>query len=232
MVNGSTATIVQFYLSKRNPLSGIIYVKFDLPKAGNKLKSNKIPHLKECVPIRAKNLDFMLPTKNNRYGIKVYRTHYPLVVAHALTIHKSQGGTFDYIEANFDLSTASANPSKKTPVNAGQCYTALSRGKTSEGTKLVNFHEDVIKVNARALLELARMKKEKPLNTTHPVNSLSGTILSLLNIRSWNMHFEHFLSDPAHLKCCSIFCFTETHLDGQPKVNVCVNAFLSPLNMV
>ena len=220
LVNGSTGTIVHIYLGKGNPLSGIIYVKFDLSKAGNKLKSNKIPRFKECVPIRAKTLDFRLQAKNNRYGIKVYRTQYPLVVAHALTIHKSQGGTFDYIEANFDLSTASANPLKKTPVNSGQCYTALSRGKTSEGTKLVNFHECVIKVNARALLEIARMKKEKPLDTTHPVNSLSGTILSLLNIRSWNKHFEHFLSDSVHLKCCSIFCFTETHLDGQQKVDV------------
>ena len=221
LVNGSTGTIVHLHLSKRNPLNGKIYVKFDLPKAGSKMKSNKIPHLKECVPISAKNLDFTMETKNGKSTIKVWRTQYPLVIAHALTIHKSQGGTFKYVEANFDQSTKSNNPSKKAPVEQGSFYTTLSRVTTQDGLKLVNFHEDHIRVNEAALHEIARMRKERPLNVAHPVNSLSGEILALWNIRrSWKKKLENFLSHSVHLNCCSILCFTETGLDNDPDFDV------------
>ena len=44
-------------------------------------------------------------------------------------------------------------------MNPGQGYTALSRGKMSDGIKLVNFHEDSIKVNTKALLEMERLKQ-------------------------------------------------------------------------
>ena len=111
------------------------------------------------------------------------------------------------------------HPKRKTPLNSGQFYTGLSRAETSEGIKLVNFHEDVIKVNQKALLELLRMRRESPLNAKHPASSLSGSILSLLNIRSWNMHFQNFLSDPIHLNHCNIFCFTETHLNVEPRLD-------------
>ena len=33
-----------------------------------------------------------------------------------------------------------------------------------------------------------------------------------LNIRSWNGHMKHLLSDNT-FECCDLMCFTETHMD-------------------
>ena len=44
--------------------------------------------------------------------------------------------------------------------------------------------------------------------------------MALLNIRSWNLHLEHFICDPVHLKYCDIFCFTETHVNDNPRITI------------
>ena len=217
LVNGSTGTVVFLHFSKHHsPLNGEIYVKFDEPNAGNKLKSNKIPALKECVAIKAETKPFHISKKGS--NITVTQTQYPFRIAFAMTIHKSQGGTYKYMEANFDRS--SINPKRLTPINPGQGYTALSRGKMSNGIKLVNFHEDNIKVNTKALLEMNRLKPESLLDVTHPALYLTGNIIALLNIRSWNLHLQHFVCDPVHLNHCSIFCFTETNLKRKPTCDI------------
>ena len=217
LVNGSTGTIVHVNVNKRIPLSGFIYIKFDNPKSGNKLKSNRIPYLKDCVPIKAAVLPFSL--QQRRSQIKVFRKQYPIVVAYAITVHKSQGATFQYMEA--DLDRSSINPNRLTPLNPGQFYTLLSRGKESGGTKLSNFHEDNIKVNKKALMEIERLRTESLLNPMHPLSTfVSESVISLLNMRSWNLHLSHFLSDPAHINLCDIFCFTETQLQQEPMNDV------------
>ena len=54
----------------------------------------------------------------------------------------------------------------------------------------------------------------------HPALCLTGSIVALLNIRSWNLHLPHFISDHVHLNHCDIFCFTETHLKQKPTHDV------------
>ena len=120
-----------------------------------------------------------------------------------------------------DLDRSSINPNRLTPLNPGQFYTLLSRGKESGGTKLSNFHEDNIKVNKKALMEIERLRTESLLNPMHPLSTfVSESVISLLNMRSWNLHLSHFLSDPAHINLCDIFCFTETQLQQDPLYDV------------
>ena len=66
---------------------------------------------------------------------------YPIRLAWAITVHKSQGLTFDYVEA--DLGRA---------FSEGQVYVALSRCRTFEGLVLKSrIHPNAIKTNPHAI---------------------------------------------------------------------------------
>ena len=72
-----------------------LYVKFEDEKAGNKYKDARLRgELKQCVPITVQTNTFPLAKKDT---VRVERKQFPLVTAHALTIHKAQGSTMEYM---------------------------------------------------------------------------------------------------------------------------------------
>ena len=42
----------------------------------------------------------------------------------------------------------------------------------------------------------------------------------LFNVRSWNVHLEHFLSDKIYSTYSSLFCFTETNINYSPAKHI------------
>jgi len=76
------------------------------------------------------------PTRVGRDGFVVY-TQIPLRLGWAVTIHKSQGMTLDYIQ--IDLGT--------TIFTDGQAYVALSRAKTLEGVTVTQFSAGSFRVH-------------------------------------------------------------------------------------
>ncbi|HAO14922.1 MAG TPA: hypothetical protein DDE71_05115, partial [Tenacibaculum sp.] len=209
LINGSLGTIMHLQISDQYPLNGIIFIKFDDPNAGNSLKNNRLPeHLRDCVPIKSKALEFDFRPKSGRY-VSMVRRQYPGILAHAITIHKSQGSTYEYMVA--DMNNNVEGKKGKSGVKMGQAYTALSRCKTLEGLALRNFDMSKVKVNKPALKEMERLRNHGKLQFVHPLQEGNGNSFSLLNIRSWALHIDHFLLDPNFLQKCFIFCFTETH---------------------
>lgn len=65
------------------------------------------------------------------------RTQIPLMLAWAISIHKSQGQTIDWMQV--DLA--------KT-FEVGQAYVALSRGVSLENMRVLNFNSEVVKVHS------------------------------------------------------------------------------------
>ena len=65
----------------------------------------------------------------------------PIKLAYAITIHKSQGATIDYLE--IDLGTKI--------FEYGQGYTALSRGKKLENIKIIDLSANSFKVHPSVL---------------------------------------------------------------------------------
>ena len=109
LANGSCGTVKQL-------TSGSIDILFD-----NGVRANLEPAEFEYI-------------KEGRTKIK--RTQYPLRLAYGITIHKSQGMTFDKLVVNFNRI-----------FDYGQAYVALSRTKTLEGLVIRGFDHNKIVAN-------------------------------------------------------------------------------------
>ena len=64
------------------------------------------------------------------------------------------------------------------------------------------------------------MRNESLFSWQHPLIELNGISMCLFNIRSWNVHLEHFLSDKIYSTYFSLFCFTETNINDSPAKHV------------
>ena len=77
----------------------------------------------------------------------LHRQQFPISVAYAITIHKSQGLSLTTVMADLG----------KTVFECGQVYVALSRCKALLGLHLINFAPQKITVNLKALAEYKRL---------------------------------------------------------------------------
>ena len=197
-------------------------MKFDDPKAGNSMKDRRLRgELKECVPVTARAKSF--PLKKGKSTVVAERKQFPLILGHAITVHKSQGSTLAYMQGDLNRSTGKKTATGKNyqqPISQGQFYTLLSRAKSCDKVLLLNFEPENIKVNESALDEMVRMRNESLFSWQHPIIELNGISMCLFNIRSWNFHLEHFLSDKIYSTYSSLFCFTETNINDSPAKHI------------
>lgn len=122
LANGSCGTVKQL-------TSGSIDILFD-----NGVRSNLIPMEFEYI-------------REGRTKIK--RTQYPLRLAYGITIHKSQGMTFDKLVVNFNKIFA-----------CGQAYVALSRTRTLEGLIIQGFDHNKIAANKEVIEFYKKLENE------------------------------------------------------------------------
>ena len=123
LANGSCGTIKQL-------TSGSIDILFD-----NGVRANLLPVEFEYI-------------KEGRTKIK--RTQYPLRLAYGITIHKSQGMTFDKLVVNFNRI-----------FDYGQAYVALSRTKTLEGLIIRGFDHNKIVANKEVVEFYKKLETEE-----------------------------------------------------------------------
>ena len=209
LVNGLIGTVKRLDRVTDSP-RGTIYVQFNDPQAGNKYKDRRlVGDLKECVPIQPVVRTFNYPQRSKT---RAARKQFPLIVAYAITVHKAQGSTLPYMSGDLDQTSKGKNPA---PMSKGMLYTLLSRAKSRDKLQLLNFDKDRhIKTNTRALDEMNRMRTECVLSCNHPLTEMPGNKMCLFNIRSWNLHIQHFMSDVFFPTHSCLFCFTETNING------------------
>lgn len=82
---------------------------------------------------------------NNVY---VHREQFPICLAYAITIHKSQGLSLD--NAIIDIGSS--------VFSRGQAYVALSRVKTINGVHLINLDPSQIKAQESSIVEYNRLR--------------------------------------------------------------------------
>ena len=193
-------------------------MKFDDPKAGNSMKDRRLRgELKERAPITARAKRF--PLKKGTSTVIAERKQFPLILVHAITVHKSQGSTVAYMHGGLNRSTGRKTAIGKNyqqPISQGQFYTLIVPAKSRDQVLLLDFESEDIKANESALADIVRMRNESLFSWQHPIIELNGISMCLFNIRSWNVHLEQFLSDKIYSTYSSLFCFTKTNINDNP----------------
>jgi ATP-dependent DNA helicase PIF1 len=87
--------------------------------------------------------------ENKRQHIRASLRQYPLALAYALTIHKSQGLTLDYMATSIHKA-----------FTTGQAYVALSRARTFEGLYLLSFNVQKITTCPRVKAYYEQMENQ------------------------------------------------------------------------
>ncbi|XP_062618879.1 uncharacterized protein LOC134280486 [Saccostrea cucullata] len=203
LVNGVIGTLVDYNIPSNNKLNGQLYMKFEKDVIGKNARKSSPPQLKDTVPIQAISVRFLLASQ---CSVPVERKMYPVTLAYALTAHKSQGSTYEYMIADFTRLT-------KSPPPQGLAYTMISRATSRQGIKIVNFNDGDIKVNKDAFEEMHRMRRESQLSCSMAMTEKKQEELSIghINIRTLAKHAVDLQSDIAIQKL-DILCVSETHI--------------------
>ena len=136
-------------------------------------------------------------------GTKVTRHQYPLRLAWACTIHKTQGLTVDQCVV-----------SGKGTFLAGMQYVAMSRVTKLSGLYLIDFSVDSLYCDTKVKNALSEMTSLVPRDVS--LIRVDDTVLTVIghNIRSVKANFGHQKSNLDILKA-DIICVSETWLEEQ-----------------
>lgn len=198
-----------------NICSKRLWLEFDTNYVGRLRRVKYGPHIRskrgvlsdEWVPIELRTVNIKVSSK-----IKCHRQQFPLLLACALTIHKSQGGTFNQIIYDYHKNHRQQ-----------LVYVALSRVTSLEGLFLTNATDDFTFYHSQTAMnptiqdvqnEYKRLETHRlPTITTEMKQFLddgnSSFIIVNLNVQSLAAHARDVTSDPL-LSRADLLVLTET----------------------
>jgi hypothetical protein len=152
-------------------------VRFDDPRAGHVLKTNTCAYGGDVVPITAVSVKY-----DGRQGKIIIRKGLPLAVAHAVTVHKSQGMSLDAVCVRVTEFW-----------DSGQAYVAMSRCRTLRGVTITGgLRKEVFFCDLRALDEYHRMRTTEPIPLSYYNNAPHVAPVAIDNYAQ-----DPFLAHPA-----------------------------------
>ena len=187
LVNGATGLLKKIvYGTKSDSLERvpcILWMEFDDPTVGKDKRAKSQHRYVKDNAIQRNWTPIGLETRRFQRGrgvssYKIVRKQFPFIVAEALTIHKSQGDTYDCVVVHIEL---------RMLRNA--LYTALSRAKSASGLFVVGNLKLINKLSEKdpVHLELKRLREHCAIMWSIPLNSPD---IYVHNVRSLNKHWE------------------------------------------
>jgi len=162
-----------------------------------------------AVPIKKMKASFSVnPARNS---IRIQRSQFPLVLAYAITAHKSQGQTLEEVIVDFSGKGRSA---------PGSFYVAVTRVKKLSNLFLRSFDRSMIKTSVAVMTELSRLDRngygfyKVPLSReVFNFNESDEVKIVYLNVNGL-LDADHILDldSDVNLKCADILCIAETKL--------------------
>ena len=185
--------------------SGVIWVLFDEPEIGcetrgrrKALRTPDIPATWTPIETQMKRIQVSRNTQ-----ITATRTQFPLRVAAAKTVHRSQGQTLHAVVADFHKS-----------FGKHMHYVALSRVTNPNNLYITYFNKDDIKTDTRVHQEMHRLRTTAMINIPRHLDYRTmgeNTVACFINIRSLNRHAEDLAAD-YNYKNSYFTAIAETHL--------------------
>ncbi|CAB3232814.1 unnamed protein product [Arctia plantaginis] len=172
-----------------------------------------------AVPIEWRTSNITM-TRNKAVTVK--RKHFPIISACAMTIHKSQGGTFDQIVYEYDK----IHPQQLV-------YDALSRVTSIEGLFIVTFDDDETKfrfhhnrVQASSTISLVQEFQRLSLNKLETkaksvidfITTDKGISLCTFNVQSLRKHSVDLIDSVTEKT--NILLLSETWLDNREECDI------------
>ena len=199
LVNGTSGVLRKIDCSTNNtPL--LLWFDFERQDIGIKAR-NSYKNSNQCLtPIERVSKSFYLKFDRQLYNI--YRSQFPIRPSEAITIHKSQGQTYDQVVIHLT-----------SRMTIGFYYTGLSRSKTSNGLFLVGDFKPPVSPsfgNEIVINEMNRMINESPVSfVTQFVRPLNKISFFYQNFPYLNLHIEDIFCD-FNVRNTDILIFVET----------------------
>ena len=162
IVNGARGYVDSFQFDDDNDGSlKVIWIVFRDKTVGIRmrkekfnLKGNHRTNNPDAVPIEVMKTRFEINNRNHKY----VRTQFPVILAYAVTAHKSQGESLE--EVTIDFTTDAKG--KRPYIIAGSFYVAITRATKADNVYLKGFEKSYIKAEPRIAEKIDAMRLTKP----------------------------------------------------------------------
>lgn len=179
----------------------VMWLDFQMNKTGRRARTLKTKFLdSNWVPVTTCVRTFQSGRSQN---IVVDRKNFPITCAEALTMHKSQGGTYTIV---------AVHPTKG--MERASLYVGCSRCTSASGLYIVGkfMPPKRMEDDNRVKLEIDRIKEEKPLVPTYSfLTTCPDNFFQILyhNVQSLRKHYKLITNDHVFM-CSDLLLFVET----------------------
>jgi hypothetical protein len=209
-----------------------IWVKFNDETIGEKYRRDMNSDRKEdfknliddlAVPIKPVRTLFKLTTRNkDSTNIEIEREQFPLQLAYAMTVHKSQGQTLDQVIIDF-----SPEEGKKRPyISPGLFYVAITRVGSGDRLFLRSYDPSYIMSNTKIEGQIQAMKLQSPyqffkVNLDEQIfKNNNDTKIGYLNINGLSKQHAEYINEDKNLQNLHLLCLSETKFKTGKQLNL------------